>query len=185
MPWVTTTAIKDITNYKFTEKESLLLDTNILLSVYGPNANKERYTYIYSEALSKMRLSKSKIFVDVLVLSEFINRFAHWEFDQLPSEIKPLEFKDFRKSMPFKDVAQEIADSARRITDYAICCDSEFGSMDLAELLREYELGKSDFNDQVIARLCQKNGFILVTHDADFQSSKIDILTANRSMLRN
>jgi predicted nuclease of predicted toxin-antitoxin system len=55
----------------------------------------------------------------------------------------------------------------------------------LSEMLSERELGKSDFNDQVIARLCQKNGFILVTHDADFQSSELDILTANPSMLRN
>ncbi len=182
---MTITAIRDIKNYKFSESDLIFLDANILLSVYGPNANKEYYTYFYSDALGKMRTSKCKIFIDVLVLSEFINRFAHWAFDQLSPETKPREFKDFRKSNAFKEVAEEIADDAGRIIDYATCCDSEFGSMDVNELLKEYEIGDSDFNDQVIARLCEKKGFILVTHDGDFQSSRIDILTANRNLLKN
>lgn len=181
---MTTTAIRDIRNYKFSERDSLLLDANILLSVYGPNANKEAYTYFYSDALAEMRIRNSKIFIDALVLSEFINRFAHWAFDQLPPERKPLEFKSFRKSDEFKIVAQEIADDAKRIIDYAVCCDSGFGSIDMNELLNEYAMGDSDFNDQVIARLCKEKGLILVTHDGDFRSSGIDILTANPSMLR-
>ncbi len=181
---MTTTAIKDIKNYKFTERDSILLDANILLSVYGPNANTEYYTYFYSQALVEMRTGKCKIFIDALVLSEFMNRFAHWAYDQLPLETKPSKFKDFRRSDEYKKVAQEIADDARRIVDYATCCDSEFGSMDINELLKEYEMGNSDFNDQVIARLCEKKGFILVTHDRDFESSEIDILTANPRLLK-
>lgn len=181
---MTITVIRDIKNHRFTERESLLLDTNILLSVYGPNANKESYTYIYSDALARMRSSKSTIFIDALVLSEFINRFARWAFDQLPYETKPSEFKAYRKCDEFKKVAQEIADDTRRIIDYATWCDSEFGSIDMNKLLREYEIGDSDFNDQVIAHLCKKRGFTLVTHDGDFRSSEIDILTANRRLLK-
>lgn len=132
----------------------------------------------------KMRTCKCRIFIDALVLSEFINRFAHWTYDQLPPESKPDKFKYYRKSLDFKKVAQEIADDTRRIVDYAACCDSEFGSIDIDELLNEYELGDSDFNDQVITHLCKKKGFILVTHDGDFRSSGINILTANRNLLK-
>jgi predicted nucleic acid-binding protein len=181
---VTITAIRDIKNYRFTERDLIFLDANILLPVYGPNANRDPNTYIYSDALMRMRASKSKMFIDVLVVSEFINRFAHWAFDQLPPEIKPSDFKYFRNSAEFKDVALEIADNVRRIMDYAVCCDSEFGSMNINELLIEYEQGKSDFNDQVIARLCKKRGFILATNDGDFRSCGVDLLTANNRLLR-
>lgn len=181
---MTTTVIRDISSYRFTEKDNILLDANILLSVYGPNANQEAYTYTYSDALARMRTSQTKIFVDVLVISEFINRFSRWAYDQLPLDIKPSEFKEFRRSEEFKKVAQEIADDARRIIEYATWCDSEFGSIDLNELLIEYEMGNSDFNDQVLKHLCEKRGFVLVTHDGDFKSDNIDILTANRRLLR-
>lgn len=178
------TAIRDINTFRFTEKKPLLLDANILLSVYGPNANRESYTYIYSDALARMRASKSQIFIDALVLSEFVNRFARWAFDQLPPELKPSEFKYFRKSDEFKKVSQEIADNTRRIIDYVTWCDSEFGSIDMNMLIKEYEMGDSDFNDLVIAHLCKEKELILVTHDGDFQASDIEILTANRRLLR-
>lgn len=181
---MTTTVIKDIKSYKFTNRDNILLDTNILLSVYGPNANTEHYTYIYSDALARMRTSQAKIFVDALVISEFINRFSRWAFDQLPDETKPSEFKEFRRSSEFKKVAQEIADDTRRIIEYATLCDSEFGSIDMNELLIEYEMGNSDFNDQVLKHLCEKKGFVLVTHDSDFRSGDVDILTANNRLLR-
>lgn len=181
---MTITVIKDIKIHRFSERDTFLLDANVLLSVYGPNANKEAYTSFYSDALVKMRTSKCNIFIDTLILSEFVNRFAHWAFDQLPPEEKPLTFKEFRKSENFKPVAQEIADDVRRIIDYADCCDSEFESIDMEELLSEYALGNSDFNDQIIARLCKRRGFILVTHDGDFAGGEMDILTANRRLLR-
>lgn len=181
---MTTTAIKDIKTYEFTERDTILLDANILLSVYGPNANKEQYTYIYSDALARMRTNKANIFVDTLVISEFVNRFARWAYDQLPFETKPLNFKVFRRSEEFKKVAQEIADDTRRIIEYATLCDSEFGSIDMNKLLLEYELGNSDFNDQVIKHLCKKRCFILATHDGDFDSVDFDILTANTRLLK-
>jgi len=181
---VTITVISNIEKYAFRETDNFLLDTNILLSVYGPNANQERYTQAYSDALMKMRVCGCKIFIDALVLSEFINRFAHWNYDQLPPERKPEKFKYYRTSDEFKKAAQEIADDTRRIVDYTTCIDSDFGSIDIDELLNEYELGNSDFNDLVIARLCKRRGFILVTHDGDFRSCGIDLLTANYRLLR-
>jgi len=181
---VTITVISDIDSYNFSKSDNFLLDTNVLLSVYGPNANQERYTQAYSDALMKMRLCKCMVYIDALVLSEFVNRFAHWAYDQLPPERKPEKFKYYRISEDFKKVAQEIADDTRRIVDYTTCIDSEFGSIDINDLLNEYELGNSDFNDQVISRLCKRKGYTLVTHDVDFRSNGINLLTANHRLLR-
>ena len=94
-----------------------------------------------------------------------------------------MNFKEFRKSQGFKEVAEEIADNAKRIIDFATCCDSNFGSINMDELLGEYREGNYDFNDQVIIRLCKSMDLVLITHDKDFKDSGIEILTANRYLL--
>ena len=40
-----------------------------------------------------------------------------------------------------------------------------------------------DFNDKLIELLCKKKGMILLTHDFDFSSSDVDILSANSKFL--
>ena len=41
----------------------------------------------------------------------------------------------------------------------------------------------SDFNDQLIQKTCEKFGCVLATNDADFVSSPLDIISANRRLL--
>lgn len=39
---------------------------------------------------------------------------------------------------------------------------------------------KLDFNDKLIELLCKKKNMLLLTHDFDFASSDVDILSTNR-----
>jgi predicted nucleic acid-binding protein len=176
----------DIRSYTFKREDCLLLDTNIWLSIFGPDADPEdRRAKIYSAALKKMREYNCKIFLDVLILCEFINRFAHWEYDQLDSAIRPPKFKDFRKSPIFKPVAEEIVLKTNKILKMTKCCDSGFELMDLKQMLSEYETGRMDFNDQILYELCKAKRFILVTDDKDFKATEISILTMNRALLED
>lgn len=177
--------ISDIKKYTFHEGDSFLFDANIWMLIYGPIANKDGRTEVYSAALRDIRKNNCLIFIDVLILSEFINAFSRFEFNQLDPIIKPQKFKDFRNSAQFKSIAQEISINARKIIKICCRCDSMFESADLPNVLARYEQGNSDFNDQMIIEICKSKDLVLVTHDADFKPEDVNILTANKKLLKN
>lgn len=171
---------EDVRRYMFRPTDALLVDANVWLYVYGPSAPGDWRARTYSEALGKMLAAKSRICIDVLVLSEFINRYARLEYElhgAYPT------FKDFRQSPDFKPAAQAIAVAARRILQLCARLESGFSTLDITALINEYEQGEADFNDQVLADLCRRNGLKLVTHDGDFEDCGLTLVTANRYLL--
>jgi len=173
----------DIRHYSFCKSDHLLLDANIWLSIYGPVAMQNWRTQVYSAAWRDMRTHNSQILLDALVLSEFINAFARFEYNQQPPATKPKDFKLFRNSSNFKPIAEEITVNVKNIVRIATRCDSGFVSVDIDTLLATYEAGDSDFNDLMLAELCKAEDLIMVTHDADFPGTGINILTANKRLL--
>jgi len=173
---------KNIHNYTFNEDERLFFDANVWIYIYGPLIDKksEYLSEIYSKALEGL------LFVDALVLSEFINTYARLEYTQRFTNIYQT-FKKFRQSSDFKSVAEDIANNAKRILKLCQLCDLEFSTVNLMDTLSEYAQGKADYNDQLIAEICIDNDFTLVTHDADFlqlkKSNQLIILTANKRLL--
>jgi len=175
----------DITAHQFIETDKLFFDANIWLSLYGPQgAPNDPKTQIYSNALAEAMRAKSQIWVDVLVVSEFINRLARIEYDiQYPNKSRRPDFKQFRNSPDFQPIAQAIAAAVRNILKFAARIESGFSTIDINALLTEFETSPSDFNDQILTGLCMTNSLVLVTHDSDFKGKGINILTANRRIL--
>ena len=120
--------------------------------------------------------AKSRIYIDVLVISEFINVYARqmWKLDARDIN----RFKKFRNSPHFKTVAQDIADAAKQVMSHCSWIEGGFTKLTIDNLLDDYVAGNSDFNDQVITELCKNNGLTLITNDRDFRSQEIQILTA-------
>lgn len=170
--------------YAFSEDDTLFLDTNIWLSVYGPQSSPDNWrTKLYSNALKRIINAKSIVFIDVLVLSEFVNRYSRMAFWVKRPNARPNEFKKFRKSSDFKPVAKAISDDVRRILKYCQRIGSGFESIDVDASLAIYESERPDFNDMIMAELCKKNSLKLITHDADFKKFEITVLTANKNLL--
>lgn len=167
--------------YNFQPTDDVFLDANIWLFIYGPRQAPEK-TEVYSEALYRLLEARSRLFVDVLVLSEVINSCARirWQLDPLKRE----GFKRFRNSSRFAPVAREITDYVRRIVAHCSRIESGFQFVDIEGLMSEYQVGGSDFNDQVIRELCKSNGFKLLTDDGDFDTQGLTVLTANPRLLR-
>lgn len=176
---------QDINGYRFSKTDKLFFDANIWLYVYGPQGNPgDPKARTYSGALANAMRAGSLILADVLVVSEFINRFARLEHQALYVVGKaPQDFKQFRNSPAFQPVAQAIVAAVRKILKLAARTESDFAAVDINALLTEFEGGGYDFNDQVLARLCLSQNLKLVTHDGDFKKAGIDILTANRRIL--
>ncbi|MDD1777871.1 MAG: PIN domain-containing protein [Candidatus Helarchaeota archaeon] len=173
--------VEDIGSYRFQKQDRLFFDANVWLNVYGPIVTRGRQSRIYSKALYNIRQVCCALFIDVPVLWEFVSVFARVEHKQ--SAHKDLAFKKFRESPEFKLVAKDIAQSARRIIKQCDCCESVFTMQDVEKLLNEYEQGESDFNDQLITKICLMEGLKLVTDDKDFKSKGLNILTANPFLL--
>lgn len=173
---------ESITNYKFNDSDELLLDANIWLLAYAPQSPTSRRVAVYSKALSEIIASKGHIYIDVLVVSEFINRCARMEQQLLP-QFKNVNFKAFRQSPEFALIAKGIAANVKRILQYCTKVESGFDSPDIEALITEYAAGKSDFNDQILTALCKRKGFKLVTDDGDFKGQEVHVVTANTYLL--
>jgi predicted nucleic acid-binding protein len=173
---------EEISTYDFKPSEKLFLDANIWLLVCGPPKSNDPKVSVYSEALKKILTAKSPIYIDVLIVSEFINVCARLEWNLIDSS-KHGDFKQFRKSKLFKPVAQAIAANVKRVLQHCKRIANDFESVAIDTLIEEYAAGDSDFNDQIIAALCSRKGLKLVTDDGDFKGRGVPIITANKKLL--
>lgn len=178
-----TPSVVDISRHAFTGKERLLFDANVWLSIYGPDPTRRKRSATYQAAFRRMRQARSELFLDVLILSEFINRCARMEYHQKRPGEPPGRFKRFRDSQEFAPVAEEIAINATRICRAAARCETGFAAADVGSLLVQYAQGSSDFNDLILAELCADQALTFVTDDADFKGAGHPIMTANPRLL--
>jgi len=170
-----------VTDYVFQPEDQLFLDANIWLFVYGPQKPGDSKAATYSQALAEILAAQCRIYIDVLIVSEFINTYSRLQWYVMD---KPCgTFKRFRKSPDFKPIAQDIAADVGRVLKHCTRIESGFEASNLEELIAEYSAGDSDFNDQVITALCKRKGLKLVTDDGDFHGQGIPVVTANRRLL--
>lgn len=179
--------IQNISHYAFTSSDNLMFDTNVWFFMYAPQkpipaVNKA--INIYSDALKKMRTAGSHIFINPLIISEFVNIYAKRAHELLSKNGKASnDFKAFRNSPKFKPIAQDIAFNVKSILKHCVVVESGFKPFDIKLLIDDYALGVFDFNDQIIAAMCKEAGITLVTHDIDFKDFGLSILTANEKLI--
>lgn len=176
--------VYQIENYKFSQTDAVLFDANVWLYIYGPNGDiYPRYRTIYTLALRRIRSVGGQIFLDGFVLSEFVNAYARFVYNEWPLATRPKSFKSFRNSYDFKPIAEEIATKSRRLVKKCQQTGSGFESINLQPILSKYATGNADFNDMILAEICKTKGLKLVTHDSDFKGEDLTILTANHKLL--
>lgn len=175
------TTIRDIRSHTFMKDDRLLIDTNVWLSVYGPIPYRRKRAVLYSNAIANIKRIRCMVFIDVIVVSEFINKYARLEFQQTGNEFN--DFKAFRDSAYFKPVARNIATSVMGIMNNCTRCGTGFHEMNISSLLADFAGGNKDFNDQVIVEICKTQGLQLLTDDGDFHIPDVHVITANNQLL--
>lgn len=176
--------VEAIYDYNFKPSDEFLLDTNIWLLVYAPQRPKDNRVAVYSQALSRIIAAQSLIYIDILVVSEFINAYARLKWQLWKLELgADLNFKQFRNSKDFKPVAQDISADVKRVLRLCRRVDDSFESLEIDSLIDEYAAGVFDFNDQILTTLCKRKGLKLVTDDSDFKGQGIPVVTANKRLL--
>lgn len=159
----------------------LFFDANVLLYLFGGNPS--TWTNTYSSIFSQCLTMGNGLCVDVFVLSEFINRFLHIEYEKYLKNNnlnrQQVNFKGFRSQ---QDGIQASQDVELIVKGTILNRFSLVGKLfDTASIL-SINLVNSDFNDELIIRTCQEHQCVLVTNDADFSGANVDILTANTKL---
>ncbi len=175
--------VRPIEWFDLKKRHRLLIDTNVWLYLNGPQVKQDGKSRKYSAALKKIRRAQCEVFVDVVVLSEFINRYIQIKFQGWKRPGVKATQKDFRSSTNYPAVARDIADAVRGILKVCRRLDSGLESIDMEALLSDFEENRRDFNDQVLAEICMTQNLTLITHDGDFKGYEITVLTANQRML--
>ena len=95
----------EVRHYNFTSQDRLFLDANIWLYLYAQLKPQAHWVKIYSEVFDRILKAKSEIYIDVLIVSEVVNRYTRIKHQLLAPSRK---FKKFRKSPNFKPIAKDI-----------------------------------------------------------------------------
>jgi hypothetical protein len=170
-----------IKDHRFTSDDKLFFDANIWIFIFGPNAEPDNNSVkTYSNALNRARKAGSRIEIDLVVLSEFVNRCLRLDYNQLRDyKIIRDDFKTYRKTPEYAASVAVVANNARKILSLCQLIESDFTHCDHNAILTRLGAAQSDLNDEFIVSLCQRRGLMLVTDDGDYLDSELTILTRN------
>lgn len=176
--------IIDASRYGFSDKDRILVDANVWLYLFGPEPPNSARAKSYSGVFKRIQLAKSQLFLDVLVLSEFINTYARMQHRILELDGKVSgNYKTFRDSNEYVPVAEAIYASILQIGKVAKPLDHALTACDLTAVLGAFAKGKSDINDRLIAECCKHHDLALLTNDSDLGDMPIPIFTTNPGLL--
>ena len=164
--------------------DTLVFDANVLLGIYyaDPGYPEELQT-AYSGLLKRLLVKGSKLLVEQSVLSEVVNRIARSGYEHWRTRAAGQSFKEFRNSAAFEPYAEDI-----ELTVNAILRDLDLDRHPIvkADAVRFAATIKTcglDWTDLLLVDFCHRRGAYLVTHDRDFESAPVEILTENRRLL--
>ena len=169
-----------VTDYQFAPADRLFIDASVWLLVHGPQPVADSRVELYTEAYRRILEAKSRIHIDVLVVSEIIHAIV-----KIRCRLARCgSIKEFTDSESYPQTARETSDVVRRILRCCLRLDDCFASMSIDRIIDEFSDSRSGFNDHVLIDLCKRKSLTLVTDDSDFRGRDIRILTANYNLLR-
>jgi predicted nucleic acid-binding protein len=179
----------DARGYKFGATDQVLVDANVWIYLHGPaSLPSDPVVQKYAAIFCKLLQAKVQIVLDVIVLGEFINRYARIEY-QLLDPPNPTgkrvyrDFKDFRDSPAFLPVAKDIAQQCAPLVGVCRRVDHFFSQWNIGDILNDFSTGRFDCSDQFLVESCRKHGLSVLTNDKDFTEGGLTIFTANNRLL--
>lgn len=165
------------------KNKKILLDTNIWIYLFCEiGAYNKRSVNLYSKAFFILLKSGNTFYTDLIILSEFINRYlriacaSYKEREHLPY----IDFKkDYRITDDYKNAWETVCDIVRNsILSHSQIINASYESALITKLLKQ-DMTDTDFNDNHIVNLCQVEDLFLMTNDADFKNTDLNVITEN------
>lgn len=153
-----------------------IFDTNIWMLLFCPlgNIRKEKQEKA-SKLLSYIISANGTIIITSLILSEFSNAYLRLGFEQwrkIPENVGGKFKADYFNSADAVNNRRAITSAIDNMLNLKSMMKfpDNFNNINLSNLLKNFQT--VDFNDCYIMECCNKNSFILVTDDKDFE--KVD-----------
>ncbi len=172
---------KDIASVK---NKKIFFDTNIWIFLFCEIADSKKYLVNkYSATYHFLLKAGTPVFIDFVVISEFVNRYLRIAFSNYTKKNHLINFnykKDYRQTDDFTEAWKNVCDIVNnRILSKTITINFEYDKSSFENLL-DSNNSDTDFNDNHIMNLCHTNDLYLLTHDGDFKNSEINIITENQ-----
>lgn len=160
----------NVKDYEPKSSDIFFFDNNIWMLLFCPLGNfRKESQQAYSAFLRSIQSSRSTIFINSLVLSEFANASLRIDFDQwkgLKGNEKAKYKLDYVGSERYKDTIDTVVSSIMNIMKIAEKSPDEFNSLNLDKILDGYKL--RDFNDNYYLELAASKNWKVVTDDSDY-----------------
>lgn len=180
----------NVNDYSPRSSDIFFFDNNIWMLLFCPLGNYRKESQkAYSSFLRSIQASRSTIFINSLVLSEFANASLRIDFDQwkgLEGNDKAKFKSDYVGSERYKDTVSTIVSSILNIMKIAEKSHDEFNSLNLDKILGGYK--QRDFNDNYYLELAASKNWKVVTDDSDYftySHTSLKIFTFNEKAFSN
>jgi len=162
----------DMSNlYKINSTDQVFVDTNILIFLFSPSFVNTREYQVdkYATVYAKMIEKKCTLFVNQMVISEFINRCMRIDFERNFNSTGDKNYKtDYRPSSEYKATLRIVLKQLKKILKNVQPINDNFEAFDIFEAYAEHE---NDFNDLIIAHTVIERDLKLLSDDGDFKNS--------------
>lgn len=157
---------------------TFFFDANSLIYIFWPTNPDSQEATDYGSILATLIKNNATLVINEIVISEIINRILRIEFNKTSMPMN--KFKKFRDSPEGQSVQEDIYLIIKnRILNRFQVAGDILSKKEVESLLSISDL---DLNDKIIELFCIKKSMILLTHDADFSSSDVDILSTNKKL---
>jgi hypothetical protein len=154
----------------------LTLNRTRVLNITGfytlGNARK-RQQQIYSSFLESVKTSRSTIFINSLILSEFANAFIRLDFRQWEASKKTEKVsykKDYVGTPRYREIIKLVTYAINDILKFCEKGSDNLNSLEIEKVLNH--LQSIDFNDSYYIELSSISKYKIVTDDQDFINYK-------------
>jgi len=171
--------VERIRDFKVKSGDCFFFDNNVWMFLFSPISGANSTQQItYSNLLKNIQTAKAAIFINSLVVSEYINRslklnYSLWRDREFKSGNRFVDYKrDYRPTEDFDNAQKEAYIEMSDILSIALRKPDDFNALKLNEVMNAKGM---DFNDAYYAVFCKLNRLILVSDDKDLQNCPLDI----------
>lgn len=180
------------TDYNHVLANKVFFDTNIWLYLFGPVQSSQPSEYShYSKIYRDIVALQAKVFTHYIILQEYFHRYISKKmqsYNAVNPMLKVNTIKIFKDTTPieYQNAINEIKLNFQQIlkTSQIDNIDSP-SNQEILDMLDSCKPNGPLINDLEIIRICKSQDYLLVTHDGDFQSAPIKIISSNSALCKS
>ena len=155
--------ISYLPSHEIKSNQTYFFDNNIWMFLFCPigNTNQNKQQKI-ANFLSNLISRNCSIIVNSLILSEFSNAYLRLDYE--------LFKKDYFYTDLSKNTRLAITSSLKQIDKVSERYSDQYNAINVDNIFTKYLI--IDYNDSYFLELCEKNDWIFVTDDNDFDTLK-------------